>query len=337
MSLFPFEFRDRGPLHAALHYLLSTWQAHYGRADLLSNILLYLPLGLFGARAIRRAVPVATFGLLLSFAIEFTQFYVPGRAPEMMDVYANFAGASLGALAGALFPRHRVRDPFALLLIAIWLANRFYPYLPPRLYVVYDLHFDGFEFITQLVLWLAAAMLIEELLGAARGRRALAGAAGLVLLGRALLPDVVVSPADILGPAAALLIWIALLSRINSRARILATLFTAFIVADALRPFTFLAEPRPFGWVPFLSLINGPRGHGTSVFLLKMYEYGAFLWLIMRSGWSWTAATVFCSTLVFGSRLAQTWLPGRSAEITDTVLILILAAVMRSVTPSTRD
>ena len=73
-----------------------------GTADLLLNIMLFVPLGaalLLRGQSRRR---VALWGLLLSTAIELLQFYIPGRDPSVSDVLANTFGTVLGAfIAGS--------------------------------------------------------------------------------------------------------------------------------------------------------------------------------------------------------------------------------------------
>ncbi|WP_345799994.1 VanZ family protein [Microbacterium sp. AZCO] len=70
------------------------------------NAILFVPLGLavallLGRRAWLLAIP---FGLAVSAAVEFAQERIPGRVPDPQDVFANTAGAALGALlVGAFF------------------------------------------------------------------------------------------------------------------------------------------------------------------------------------------------------------------------------------------
>jgi VanZ like family len=69
-----------------------------GTADLLLNILLFMPLGAALARRGTPRIRVFLFGLLLSGTIECAQFFIPGRDPSVSDVIANTCGAVLGAL-----------------------------------------------------------------------------------------------------------------------------------------------------------------------------------------------------------------------------------------------
>src|SRR3954466_9887206 len=68
-----------------------------GVADLLLNIALFMPLGAALALRGRSRGRIAQLALLLSAAIELSQFYIPGRDPSASDVIANTCGAVLGA------------------------------------------------------------------------------------------------------------------------------------------------------------------------------------------------------------------------------------------------
>jgi hypothetical protein len=69
-----------------------------GIADVLDNILLFLP---FGAALAAAGVPPARCVLsaaLLSASVEFAQLYIPGRDPSLGDVVFNTVGSGLGAV-----------------------------------------------------------------------------------------------------------------------------------------------------------------------------------------------------------------------------------------------
>jgi hypothetical protein len=106
-------------------------------------------------------------------------------------------------------------------------------------------------------------------------------------------------------------------------------LFVALIVLLALAPFHFSAVPREFGWVPFVGFLGAPELAAIRVFFEKGFLYGGLIWLLVRAGFSIGAAAALGALLVFSLRLFQVYLPDRSAEITDAVLLLMLAATMK--------
>lgn len=314
------------------------------RGDLISNILLYLPFGVFAARSFRLLSSIAgaaiagLLGFALSTAIEIAQFYDLTRSSDLCDIYANAAGAFLGAYV-AWFLRRSVfsgvaRDSPALLLTAIWLGYELFPYLPilsrptymPLVAAFRSPHFPPVDLLGQIVFWLAAAALIGELFGPVRSRAILLILALCVLSIR--LVNGVLTPVDLAGAASALIAWLAIL-RLPRRIPLIATLFLIYAILQALQPFHFLPAARHFGWIPFLSFIEGSRYDGTRTFLEKSFTYGALVWLWTRGGLSWRVATIAAVALELALRLAQVWLPGRSAEITDAIMVLMLAVVMK--------
>src|SRR3954471_7762674 len=72
-----------------------------GTADLLLNVVLFMPLGVALAPRGHSRNRIFLLALLLSTAIELIQFFIPGRDPSVSDVVANTCGAVLGALVAS--------------------------------------------------------------------------------------------------------------------------------------------------------------------------------------------------------------------------------------------
>jgi VanZ family protein len=347
-SLYPFEFYPRGGFTDAVRYLLSTPTRWFDRGDALSNILLYIPLGIFGARAIRRVpaalrIPAITLvGAMLSISVEITQFWDVGRAPELSDVETNVLGTLAGSILESIlrrehFPGMRWR-PFVILLIGSQVGAWLYPFIPSihpsRFIRAFEatwrpVAFEPLLIFKATVFWLALGLLLEALAGAARSRVWLPVMALFVLILRLTIPYSGVIRPDVTGAIVGVALWTGYLWKARWRVQTVAIAFAVFVVVDALRPFTFLATPRPFGWSPFLAFMNGPRGGGSHTFLEKSFIYGTLVWLFVQAGGKWARATIAACALVLASRVAQMWLPGRSAEITDPLMVLILAVVLR--------
>ena len=111
-SLFPFDFHAV-PLPEAAALFWTRWASDAGPwslTDLLSNVLLFLPIGLFagaatGQRGLRGQTRRAGLtpllvaaAALLSVAIEFAQAFVSWRTPSIVDVAAEVTGAACGVV-----------------------------------------------------------------------------------------------------------------------------------------------------------------------------------------------------------------------------------------------
>ena len=350
-SLFPFRFEGPAQWRAAAEALLASWPVLTSRGDIASNLLLYTPLGFFGARAAARLSPAAAIlltalaGAALSIAIELLQYRLTWRSTAMSDVYMNCAGCLAGALAGALLPlalgrAWAGREPgrgFAGLALTAWLGWRLFPYVPALdwrkvesalLPLLAGGRPPALESFRHFAAWIAAAMLLEGLLGPQRRRLAFAALVAAVLGLRCLIVGVVLTPAEVLGAGAALLLWSAGLAGLESRARIALALLAAAIALGALEPFVFMAQPRPFSWTPFRSMLVGSAETNARAFLEKSFLYAALLWLLLRSGLRFVWATLIALAFVAALKWGQTWLPRRSGEITDVAMVAILALVL---------
>lgn len=346
-SLFPFDFQERSYPGGPLFYLLSTWRVWDHRGDLLANILLYLPFGFFAVMALPSRLPAAPkflialiAGVLLSGGVETAQFNDAGRVTSMGDVYANAIGTAVGAVAGSLLHRswrwplvaELMANPVETLLLAMFFAYRLFPYVP-----VIDLHkywhavrpmlltpsMPPGEFFRYLVTWLFIAALVDVLYGWRRLLLLFPLICGLEFAGKVVIIGAELKLNDLLS-AVASIIWLLLLRRLPVKFGLLAVAFAAMIAIERLQPFQFEIVPRDFGWVPFGSFMHGSISVDIQAFCQKFYEYGGLIWLLNRSGMRLLASTLLAAVLLLVTSFAERWLPGRSAEVTDAVMALIL-------------
>jgi VanZ family protein len=149
-SLYPF-FPLRSPSPEAIGGFFLT-PRYITRADLLFNVIAYVPLGTLAClyfrhngatHPIARAVGLAAG---LSVLMEIMQLYVPNRVSTIIDVICNAAGALLGALAfvepayslaakplGVLRERMIIAGAWGdagLVLLVLWLIAQLNPALP---------------------------------------------------------------------------------------------------------------------------------------------------------------------------------------------------------------
>ncbi|NCW33296.1 MAG: hypothetical protein EBV92_08585, partial [Betaproteobacteria bacterium] len=147
-SLWPWQaWRDIGT--APWSFLGDPLPRYWTWFDLLSNVALYLPLGLL--LALNRAPPrraglglALLVGALLSLTIEAAQSYLPQRVPSLLDLAANTLGALIGGLlaAGLRRPWHSLRrlssswwhrdGQWPAVLVILWLSIRLSSLLGPN-------------------------------------------------------------------------------------------------------------------------------------------------------------------------------------------------------------
>ena len=349
-SLFPFHFGIPATATGPLDALIRTWNFVPSRGNLLANTLLYAPLGFFGFLALPtnvdgriRFIAATLTGLVLSVALELTQFYDAGRRTHLADVYATTIGTCLGALGGIVFGaeirwsplREITAKPVPMLLLFAWLGYRLFPFVP-----TIDLHkywdalkplfltpsLSAYDLLRYTAMWLTICAIIEAIAGRSRSRLFFPTVAGIVFAAKILILTKVLSIAEIAGAGVAFAIWLSLLRCAPSRrSMIVAFVLGAVVVALRLAPFDFHPTGRQFGWTPFLSFMSGSLMLNVQSFLEKFFYYGSLVWLLTESGLQLRYAAFIVALGLFGTSVAEVYLPGRSAEITDAAMALLIA------------
>jgi hypothetical protein len=94
-------------------------------------------------------------------------------------------------------------------------------------------------------------------------------------------------------------------------------------VIRGLAPF-HLGEAHRFLWIPFQGFLDMNWQTGIETLLEKMFYYGAAVWLLRASGLRLQVACGIVVVLLGCIEGLQTWLPGRTAEITDPLLGVLM-------------
>jgi hypothetical protein len=100
------------------------------------------------------------------------------------------------------------------------------------------------------------------------------------------------------------------------------------VVALRLEPFTFQSPAGHFGWLPFRSYLGGSLSVNTRSFFEKFFFYGSLIWIGQAAGLRLPRATLMVAAMLFATSLAEVYLPGRSAEITDAVMALVAGGII---------
>lgn len=145
-SLIPFDFDPSASSFSDVVRVGSFHFAYGGLSDLITNVLLYLPLGWLAVRffagrhagLLRASLLSLTLGAGLSLSLEVLQTLSLSRVASWSDVLLNTSGTVLGVVLGVtwaaawgplkkLAAGRRVRNPYAalasVLAVSIWLFN----------------------------------------------------------------------------------------------------------------------------------------------------------------------------------------------------------------------
>jgi VanZ family protein len=358
-SLYPWDFHVRHYSDNPLWILLHAWPRSIDRYlvwDVAVNVVLYVPLGIFGflaigpkASRITRILTPLAVALVLSSSIEMIQLFDDSRTCSLSDVASNVAGAALGVAAGALYsrrlqnllegqgPASLLRPSGAVLLLSCWLGYQIFPLFPAwgrtnlfrRIAAMGPVSaISPAQTFLVFAEWLAAACLLESIL-----KRKTSGLLALLLLltpTRLIIAGRILAWADVVGAVAAYGAWLGL-PRLYVRRAAPVLLAGALVVAE-LSPFHF-GPARAFQWVPFRALFHSTWQDGFVVLFRKSFWYGSVIWLWCAAGFRLALVTVIAAAVLFLLERVQVYLPGRTPEITDTVLAVLMGVLLGLIDP----
>jgi VanZ family protein len=288
--------------------------------------------------------------------LELAQFYDDGRFSALSDVYLNAAGTLIGvvfAWIAGFGPARRwwpsgSMAGFARLLLLAWLGWRLYPYAPtinlhkywqsirPLLSAPQPPPWEVFRFG---VFWLSVLFLLQTGFQPKKALWLFVPAMAVFFAAKILIIGQTLTPAEILGALAALILSPLVMPRYGRFGiPAVAGLLMTIVIMSRLLPWRLAAKLTAFQWIPFFGLLHGSLQFDIIAFSQKFYLYGAMLLLLLRLGMRLrTAVALLCAALLATS-LMQMFLVGRSAEITDALIALgigLIYALLARLSPGT--
>lgn len=348
-SLFPFHYVSHEPRWVDLSLLMHPGSEHHSKSDLIGNVMLFVPYGLLiGSQRIPQRTGVGLFaGAVLALLVQYLQFWFPDRDPSGIDAVLNgvgmLVGLALERLAtpllrgwmGSKLPQPQFVGISSALML-LWLFDRWFPLVPTldfqnlknNLKPLLDWsqigavdvlrHFAGWLVFLRLARysllqrleWPALWMLCVMLVGL-----------------EPLFQNNTIGPDNLVGLALALLLAPWLRSGPTSLALIAIVLIMA-IIASALEPFSF-AWKGGFGWVPLGGSLTGDPLRSIPPLIEKIYWYGSLVFMLRYLGVSHRNTCWMAGLLLLGLELMQQWTPSRTPEITDPLLALAVAWLIK--------
>ena len=347
-SLYPFGFRADDISWPEFQAFISDWSFLTSRGDLIANVLLFAPIGFIGLLAaepgLRQRVPLfltVVLALLLAFALQVAQLWIPGRSPEVGDAVVNAIGLALGIGAGYATrtlslslgsSHHNKALAVPLLLAVLWVGYRWFPLVPtldpqnvknalkPLLLTP---SLDPTRVAANAAGWLAW-MLILLRCGIPRlGVFSVGAAAVFVVALQPLFVNNTLSANNLAGLGIALALLPALRHPEAPTGVTLLLLFS--LLASGLHPYQFAPWANSFEWLPFAGFLSGGMEGNALNLIYKCFFYGSVLHLMHLNGASWRSGATTLAIWLSLIEAAQVHVVGRTAEITDPLLALILA------------
>jgi len=352
-SLYPFDFQSSvGTLSISDFFLLGKGTSNPTLSNLLANVALFIPYGLFGILSGQqnqtnyiRIISIITWGILLAYALQILQLYLPSRYSDWFDVVWNTLGIGIGMLVANIpgkwlgfIDRHlgnwRSLEGF---LILGWLAAELVPFVPTlevdlirdNVKTLINPEINFLSSITQSIYWLTFAYLLRLLTGIYRAHLIFAFILSATLLTKLFLVNNTLTTSDLLagllGYGASFFVFG--LARYQQR-NLITFLLIGAIAATGLYPFEINPNSNSFNWVPFHGLLTGNMLHNTQVLFEKLFIYGSLLYLLREAGSKLLAATAATAIFALFIEVFQLFLDSHTAEISDPLLVVIAAVLI---------
>jgi glycopeptide antibiotics resistance protein len=353
-SLFPFHFVDLDLSHINWWQWLFDFSARTTRGDIVGNVLLFVPLGFFGALSIEQAAyarfwcrivaygALILLGFVFALVLQLLQLYLPTRVASASDVLSNFAGLLIGVLASRLaFSRwwshwlqsdlRAAQVSIPLILCFCWLGYLWFPFLPSYSWQNVTESLRGltlwhqltwYGIVDKLVAWSLFWSYLSKITPWQKQWNHRLAILGIILLGQVLVLRNQLSLINCLGALLSLMLF----NRLQQLPRkVLAWGLLGWLVLKGLLPLEFTDQLQDFHWLPFASFLQGPLWLYSFVLFEKLFYFGAaFYWLQQVVARDWQAALILASTL-FIVEGVQMGLQHRVAEITDPLMALLLS------------
>lgn len=353
-SLYPFNLTVPIAHGEAWSKLFSDWSLLFSRMDALGNLLLFIPFGLVGflgiaarSNALTRIALVMLWGLGLALVLQMAQIYVPQRTPTLSDVLWNMVGLCVG-IGTALnlrwsFERLPANAMLPSSLVVLWLAAELLPFVPSldvqsikdNLKGLRDLPWATDQLLFHAAGVLLAGRALAAVVGEGRSVLGLLFLTGVVAAGKVLVVSQTLSVAVLAGLAIGFIAWCAICRwREPGRATLVLIMLFCAYVFGALSPFDFRTQAESFGWLPFAGLLRGSMVVNIQGIAANLCLYAGMLWAISTLGGSIAVSSVLLAGVVLMVESIQIFAVGRSAEITEPILVLVLGQLLRAVSPA---
>ena len=351
-SLYPGNFS--APPEGSVQRFLTDFHWFTSLGDVVGNIALFFPLGMAGviflhSRTSSRNEPIVLFfmSFVYAFALQFAQIWLPSRSAALTDVVWNMVGAISGMwvahLVAASFRKNKEKaasfDYSSLLplsVLALWLLSQLIPLVPSLDWQKFkdalkplflDFSFSFPEFLMQVAGVFAVASAILAL------SRPLAlwltGTLALILTGKIVIVNLTLNASTVIGMTTSYAGCLMAL-RLGRTRIIIEAAFLALLIAWTIVGITPFS-PSPggsFNGIPFATMLQGSMETAARGLAQSLFIYTSLLWLAQKLGIGHRKVVTGLVIWSFLIELTQMGLLGRTADITEPALVLLVGFVL---------
>ena len=312
---------------------------------MLGNIVLFFPFGLVGIwsvsirNAIVRDAMVLALAFILAFSLQLAQVWLPSRSAALVDVVWNMAGAGLGIVAAHMAVGRagvgKLAIPSATLaplgLLMLWLLAELSPLVPSLDLqkfkdalkpLMYGIEFSFPDVMAHAAGVFAAGSALATLV--LQPTKWLFGLLALILAGKLIIVHLALDASILTGFLVGYLAWL-LVPASRGKERFgfaFWGLFLAWTIV-ALMPFSAMPGGN-FNSIPFATMLKGSMEVNAQGMAQSLFIYTGLLWFAQKRVGRISVVMVGLVLWACLLELTQMLLLGRTADITEPILILLI-------------
>jgi len=362
-SLYPFKFHFQEYLLKSgniISFLFCNFNFHTSIGDIVTNFLLFIPFGFLGVRSMRSpfnppyyTLVITLICILIAHSLQVLQFFVEGRVPSLIDTFFNVFGSFLAGAFGAV-SRFRFiggkrgeelwkSKPFVLLIC--WIAYNTIPFVPTLDFgdiknslkpLLLHPKLDMITTLKYTMGWLLFFYMYKEHTGKTLNIKSFSLIIIITLLARIFIETRVLGLPQVIGSTFALFLTKYAHKKIYNP-RLLFISLISYLTIYGLWPFKLSRTPiHHFYFLPFYGFLEGQLFVTAYTAIKKMFFYGCVIWTMERSKIKWAMATFICISWATSLEVAQIWLSDHTPEITDPLIMLLMAIWIKKTKPTTQ-
>jgi len=348
-SLYPFNFTQAALTASAVEALINVDITKTHLTDLIANIVLFVPFGIF----LRAAFPkynsavqlllLAIITFLFAYSIQALQLFTEDRLPWGGDAIWNMVGYAIGVFLYASLrldfvktfkARHSYQQIsffIAFTIIALELA----PFAPSSDFDVLKANIklllnspsiDWYWTFENTVFWLVAFYLLKIAFPMWARINKLSLLVIVILTSKFLIISSNINPASLVGGILSLLIWKVFSHKINAQQLAIVLLIT--ILGNGLHPFELREQVGTFKWLPFAASMEGNLLINILAFTKKMVFYGGVVWLFYLAKRRLLLGAAICAAIVLLSEFLQIFFINSVPDSTDFFIVIMVAFII---------
>ncbi len=347
-SLFPFNFQDVNSLREGLKELFAAPLSEGELADVIGNIVLFLPFGFAGTVLVsrngdnkRHHLYLYVFGVTLAVVLQFLQIYLSYRVPALYDAAWNYVGIFLGAVMARFMNRKypdmlAAEDKMALLgLLVSWIIFLLAPFmfsfnmdiLRENIMIHADLNeYRIVNIIFYIAIWITYKKLIDEIKPDGQNfLLSLEVAVAVTLFLKIFVYRNLIEPELLPGGIIAIILLRSGIFKKISPYKTAASILVPTMFYNSLYPFEFYENPfKEFMWIPFSELFSGDMLPIIRTVFYKTFTYGSIVWTLYKSFPNSNWVTYFCIFYAALIEYLQHLTLFRVGGLTEPLLVIFL-------------